>query len=377
MLKIFEVENFRGFSGNFIYDLSKTKNYEFNEECIKNNIVNKSIIYGENGCGKSNLGLAIFDISGNLTDNNIGTMYHENYINANSTEKNATFRYLFSFQDTDVEYKYTKSDFETITSETLLIGGEVVIEIQPNSKLKISLDGAETLNRDLDGEKKMSALRYVYRNSKLTKTKTNLIFKELMDFVEGMLYFRSLTENSYIGLTTGRRAIFESIVENGNLESFQKFLDDADMKLKIDIMDNGEKKNIGIKFSTGKIVPMGKIASTGTLAISLFYYWYQNIDKIKFLFVDEFDAFYHHALAKYTTQILKNTSAQTILTTHNTGLMTNDIFRPDCCFIMDHEKISPIFERTNKELRQAHNIEKIYVAGGFDENRPSAGLENE
>ena len=47
------------------------------------------------------------------------------------------------------------------------------------------------------------------------------------------------------------------------------------------------------------------------------------------------------------------------MTTHNTGVMSNDLLRPDCYFILD-KTIKPITALTGKELRKAHNLEKIY-----------------
>ncbi len=59
--------------------------------------------------------------------------------------------------------------------------------------------------------------------------------------------------------------------------------------------------------------------------------------------------------------------SQVILTTHNTSLMSNDLLRPDCYFLMYKDKINPLSELTDKELRLAHNIEKMYRAGAFGE----------
>jgi len=33
---------------------------------------------------------------------------------------------------------------------------------------------------------------------------------------------------------------------------------------------------------------------------------------------------------------------------------------------MDNQKITPLTDRTHKELREAHNIEKMYRAGSFE-----------
>ena len=51
-----------------VFDLSKTRNYNFSENAIKDGIVKTGLVYGINGSGKSNLGLAIFDIILHLTD---------------------------------------------------------------------------------------------------------------------------------------------------------------------------------------------------------------------------------------------------------------------------------------------------------------------
>ena len=67
MLKRFEVENFKGFDERVVLDLT-ARDYSFNSILVKNGIVNKAIIYGKNGIGKSSLGIALFDIIGHLTD---------------------------------------------------------------------------------------------------------------------------------------------------------------------------------------------------------------------------------------------------------------------------------------------------------------------
>ena len=61
MIKRFEVEGFKGFSKKLTFDMT-ARDYEFNSNIVRNNIVNKAIVYGKNGVGKSCLGIALFDI---------------------------------------------------------------------------------------------------------------------------------------------------------------------------------------------------------------------------------------------------------------------------------------------------------------------------
>ena len=45
--------------------------------------------------------------------------------------------------------------------------------------------------------------------------------------------------------------------------------------------------------------------------------------------------------------------------------MQNKLTRPDCCYIMTHNRIASLFNSTDKEIREAHNLEKMYVNGAF------------
>ena len=88
---------------------------------------------------------------------------------------------------------------------------------------------------------------------------------------------------------------------------------------------------------------------------------------IKFIFIDEFDAFYHHDVSRLIIEKLKEvTDTQIILTTHNTAIISNDLLRPDCYFLMHTDKIQSLSKSTPQELRKAHNIEKMYRAGAFE-----------
>ena len=97
------------------------------------------------------------------------------------------------------------------------------------------------------------------------------------------------------------------------------------------------------------------------------YNFYKRIEDNSLLFIDEFDAFYHVNLAKRVVEELLKLNVQAILTTHDTTIMTNDLLRPDCYFVLSEGKIKSLPDLTEKELRQAHNLEKMYRAGAFNE----------
>jgi AAA15 family ATPase/GTPase len=116
------------------------------------------------------------------------------------------------------------------------------------------------------------------------------------------------------------------------------------------------------------VVPFSTIASTGTEASKLLYFWIKRISTdASFVFIDEFDAFYHYRLSFDICKVLfENLQCQIFMTSHNTYLMTNDLLRPDCNFIIHNNKIRSLNECTDKELREGHNIEKLFRNKMFD-----------
>ena len=372
MLAKFRVSNFKNFKENFELDFTKVNKYNFNEVCIKNNLINNSIIYGKNGVGKSNLGFAIFDIVGHLTDKTKEERFYKHYMNADSNTSFVEFYYEFKFDNHVVYYTYRKEDYNTIMYEKFSIDDNILafIDRKISNEATVNFKGTETLNKNLGNNTEISVLKCIQSNSVLEKNDINDTFSNFMNFVDRMLFFRSLKDNLYIGYDIREGAITNDIIKNNNVEDFQNFLNKAGIDCNLKVIDNisGEKM-IVFHFDENKNIPFFDIASQGTLSLTLFYAWFQDIrekDKVSFLFIDEFDAFYHHELSKLIVEELKKTGVQFVLTTHNTSIMNNDLLRPDCYFILNKEEIKSLPNATIKELREGHNLEKIYKADGFD-----------
>ena len=128
MLKCFSVRNFKNFKEKISFDLSKPYNYEFNKEVISNGCVAKSIIYGINSSGKSNMGLALFDLVCHLTDKERLTRSYEYYLNMDEDNDIAEFEYVFQFEGKELKYQYGKTSLDTLVYEALEISGEKVLE---------------------------------------------------------------------------------------------------------------------------------------------------------------------------------------------------------------------------------------------------------
>ena len=126
------------------------------------------------------------------------------------------------------------------------------------------------------------------------------------------------------------------------------------------------KKTIGVKYKN-YTARFDIVASSGTKSLLLLFYLMNK--NISFIYLDEFDVFYHYKLSEYVLKYLNNkTEFQTVITSHNTFLMTNDLMRPDCYLILKNGKIKSLADSTSKTIRQAHNLEKMMLGGEFEKN---------
>jgi len=380
MLKQFEVTNFKNFKDKFIFDLSSKKNYTFNGECVENNIVKKSLIYGPNGCGKSNLGIAIFDIRTHFSDDKTDIIYKKNYLNAASDSGLAEFKYTFQFGKDILEYSYGKKSVDELVYETVKINDKEVISLDRSKSniAEIDLKGAETLNRDL-GNSKLSVIKYIKNNSILSESMINLIFNNFFEFVNLMIIIKTI--DSYINIEFKPSMLSEILLEFNKTKELEDYLNSAGITCKLKIVQKDNEQLLYFDYKNKNIL-FSEIASTGTLALTDQYVNFILLKELikkfddnsskdnkitPFIFIDEFDAFYHQNVSKQIVKELKEMNAQSILTTHNTTIMSNDLLRPDCYFLMNETSIKPIYKFTDKELRKAHNIEKMYKAGAFNE----------
>ena len=367
MLKKFSVENFKGFKDKITLDIGTPSNYSFNSEIIENGCITKGIIYGINSCGKSNLGLAIFDIITHLTEKKKLLGSYDFYLNMSGRKSFAEFEYTFVFDGHEVVYKYSKMDVNSLKSESLSIDGKEVIFFDFLTRDGFTLlEGSDTLNASIRNESPISRVKYVNSNSILSDNVQNQVFKKFIDFVERMLLFYSLDSRGYEGFMNGSESIAEGIVNSGKVKDFQEFLKENDIDYELYGCEVDGRKAIYCHFDN-KDADFFKIASTGTRSLALFYYWYIRMEKASFVFIDEFDAFYHYELSESVQKRLRRISdVQVFTTTHNTDLMSNDLLRPDCYFLLENNSIKAISELTEKELRQAHNLQKMYKAGAFN-----------
>jgi hypothetical protein len=364
MLKLFEVTGFKNFENTIRFDFSDVRDYKFNNSCVADGLLEKMIVYGKNAVGKSNLGLAMFDIVSHLTTNNVTPGLYEYYLNVNNKTGFAEFHYVFSFGTSEIDYRYRKNENQDLLYETVLIDGKLLFQYDYEDK-RGDMSGLEalmpTLNLSFRGND--SILKYAISNSALADEHP---LYQMLRFVSRMLWFRSLDENRYIGYKAKSNDYLDFIFEGNMLKEFEMFLLKAGLKEKLVAKKDSDGK-MRLYFDSRIPLPFFKVASSGTRALYTFFYWNKTAADVSLMFVDEFDAFYHYELAETIVKLLEEMKGfQTILTSHNTNLLSNRIMRPDCYFILTGNKLTSFANATERELREGHNLEKLYMSGEFN-----------
>lgn len=174
-------------------------------------------------------------------------------------------------------------------------------------------------------------MKYVNSNSILVDNEQNQVFKKFIDFVDCMLLFYSLDSRGYEGFMNGSESIAEGIVNSGKVQEFQDFLKENDIDYELYGCEVDGRKALYCHFDNMNADFLRLLLpERGHWLILLLYIRMKNAS---FVFIDEFDAFYHFELAESVQRHLKQISGvQVFTTTHNTDLMSNDLLRPGLLF---------------------------------------------
>lgn len=366
MITEFKVKNYKNFNKELSFSLDKIKNYTFNNEAIRDSIIKTSIIYGENGSGKSNLGLAIMDIRNHIIGKKFLNKSNNDYFINLSSKENSYFYYKFKFGLHYLEYKYQKDTEGKVLSEEIFIDYKNVIYYNHLKNIgKVNLEGTETLNTNLKG-KDISFIKYIYNNSILKENIENKVFLQFIEFVDKMLIF-NISDESYSEYFENINILLaDKILYENKMEELKLFLNEIGVNYKIAIKQIDGDNRILCDFN-GRLIDLHKIISRGIYYLTIFFYILLDKDKISFMYIDGIDSFCDNEMTKMIVMKILKIEPQVVFVTNNTSVISNDILRPDCYFNISKGKINSFAYSTDKEIRKAHNIEKMYNSGMFNE----------
>lgn len=367
MIKKFSVLNYKGFKEKITFDLSQAKDYKFNTKAIKNNLIKSSVIYGDVGSGKTNLGLALFDLTTHLVDNKQITKQRTNYFNGDSKNIYASFEYEFLIDDVVIAYKYKKDNNSNLLYEELHVNENLIFKHNfiDNKGDYSSLYIIDIPSLKIPAELNMSLLRFIVHNANISYFN---IINYLYRFIEGMHWLDpSATIDNYISFDIGNYdQMIQDYIKQDEVRNLELFLKLFNINYNIDVMDDGMNQSLIVKYKERSYY-FKDVASKGAMSLLMYYYWFINSKEISFIFIDEFDASLDYkAATKILIDSYRLIKHQVVLTSNNIELMSNKILRPDCYFIINDNEIKSLPELTERELREGHNLSKIYKSGGFN-----------
>ena len=264
-----------------------------------------------------------------------------------------------------MEYQYSKNVFGALVKESLTVDGVTVFKRSPGAldmdekQFPINKDAKRDLQANANS---ISIVNYLLTSYPLAK---NHYLIWMRNFVDSMLWFRCLKVNEFMGFDNVITILDEYIIKNKLVKDFADFLKKVSGQKFEFVQSRTADKVLFCKLGNG-VIAFDLIASTGTQSLKLLYFWLKKMNEASFVFIDEFDAFYHFKLAFEVCKQLFNLDCQVFTSSHNTYLMSNDLLRPDCNFILQDNKIKPLQACTEKELRFGHNIEKLFRGGAFE-----------
>ena len=307
------------------------------------------------------------DITTHLTDN-FGTdnIIYAYYVNGDFVDDVIEYKYEFFLNEKEITYNYKKDPQAKLISEELLENGKMIFKYNyKTNKFDNNIEGAQTIDISKRSNLEVSILKYIYNNTLYLKDDNPV--KLLMDFVNNMLWFRNVKANEFMGIMANGEDLNDFIINNRLLNQFEKFLKDCGQNYKLCEINEMGKKILGVKYKNYK-ARFDLTASTGTQSLWLLFYWMNRTENISFVFLDEFDAFYHFELSTFILNYInKKTEFQSVLTSHNTYLIDNEIMRPDCYALLKDGVISSFADNTSKVIRQGHNLEKMMLGGEFEQ----------
>ena len=371
MLKKFTVKNYKNFKDEISLDFSKIAGYQFNKDCLSMGLIGKMLIYGRNATGKTNFGRALLDIERLMYDMSRNGEKSV-LINADSRDDTAKFIYEFKFGNDEVIYKYSRFANAELCDEELSINGNVIFKCDfKNNKFDfqgLNIISAETVNTNrylIQDNDVLSFLRWLINN---TSFSYNSVLIKLSEYVNKMDLI-TVGNNRIESSTIDYSKFFEDLKNPVHLQNFEDFLNlmGIECKLVLKELPDGQ---VELYFDHKKLVPFYSTASSGTLALTnLYQKIVSKAVEYSLVYLDEFDAFYYYEMAEKLISFFKTKypKCQFIMTSHNTNLMTNKIMRPDCLFILSSRgTLTALCDATERELREGHNLEKMYISGEFE-----------
>ncbi len=408
MLIEYSVENFRSISEKTTFSMVPSKERKKAENLIRveevfgvTKLLKSAVIFGANASGKTNqiraLDLMHFIVRMSRNFNKGDKIpYFPFILSSKSVEKPTTFTINFITNKTEYRYSFSYNADEIISEELVYFKGK--------SEKKIFIRNQNELSAYQDDDEQQGLFRHT-GNNVLFLSKANNEYKpfgpafkwfnENLNYLDSIMDIGDRYTINYMNRTQENK---EKIINLLNYADFD--IDDVSGTIKtmkrtdipdivIQLIEDNTKKPLTdgvIKTSELKSVhtrddghqitnTFSEFESAGTQIffnlLGLFLDAFENHQQV--LIIDEFDTRLHPDLITYIFRLfhsnkINRMNSQLIVTTHNTRLLSADIFRREQIWFTEKKKQTrntDLYSLFDYEKRLDRSIEKNYFSGRY------------
>lgn len=338
MLKKISIYNSSGISKKVEMDFTKS-NYSFRDQYIKNEIVSPIVFYGTNASGKTSILKTI---------RNISTIMNEDLIlDTRYVMKNIDLVEELTIINMEIEIENIKYTYD--------------LEIDKNSTIveeKVTYKNIIIKRSDyLESPSKLSVIRAIGSQDKDKE------ITKLYKFFRKIIYVGT---DRFVYRPTSTKSFSDLMVENNHkFANLDKF--DTIMNLQFE-KESGLIEDKLVAIYKGKKFDYEHMLSMGTRDFYEMMSVVFELEPGSLLVIDEVEKTFHPDLLRQVIDyIVKNFDIQLIVSSHNTNFMK--YLRPDQIFftkkdIDDRVSVEKL-STEHPNIREIHNIEKLYLGGKF------------
>lgn len=369
MLKKMYLTNFLSFSERTEFDFTASKYTILSDSNVSDeDILKGALVIGPNASGKSNalegIGLVIKLIKGE--GESIG-----NYRCYFAKTTVTTVEYEFVFGGKKVFYKISYDINKKGLSELLSIDEKKVL-IRDGDIGELHIGDTPTIEKNLDNETLF--LRTASFNTGRFPQEPTL--HELMNYLLNSYFIDGFNPSAHFG-----KNVMKYAEENG-VDKLNKYLKDLNYDFYLEYGSESSGEGLQIRLGSGQKsiffkrnrFPMPSTFFTESQGNQVFADMLPQIINIieqpGMLVIDEFGNSLHNRLSEKIVRFFMESSkhSQMFITSHDTNLISNSVFRPDQINLVTFEnsKGSKVERISKYKPREAQNLEKMYLGGMFE-----------
>ncbi len=392
------IENFLSIKDKITFSLDSSGSKKLKENLIKldnkNRLLKSAVIYGANASGKSNLIKSIFFIWSMVKNShnfNIGTKIPRSSFKLSKeySKKPSKFEILFIHEGTKYEYGFS-CDNEKFIEEYLFYW--------PQGRRALVFSRTKSNQYEFNIDKKKQSLinlqmnenvLYLSRATQLGYEKVKPVYEFIVDnmvinygpawqdFTINQIYQNPALKKRVIDIL--QKADFGGILDV-RVNKEKKKVNGFELKIEKDVpsfnpIKQEEKEFFNVKFvhktTKGEVVEFNiDEESEGTRkTLSMLGPIFDILENGKVAFIDEFELNLHPNITRFLVRLFNsktnNKNAQLIITTHDTTLLDNELFRRDQIYICSKEPNQNTLLKSflDYDLRESTDFERAYLNG--------------